>query len=137
MRTWQQAAASEGGPRAADATHVPAQEMAAAFAEGRPVLKAGGYQVHASRREGPGIAELHRRDVDVFHILEGSATIVLGGTIVDAQELDPREVRGPSIQGGREQQLSAGDVLVIPAGVPHWFREVRPPFRYFTVKVSE
>lgn len=126
-----------GSGQASETTHIPAAEMKAAFAEGRPVLKADKYQVHASRRQEPGIAELHRRDTDVFHILEGTATIVLGGEIVEPRELDAFEVRGSAIRGGREQKLAAGDVLVIPPGVPHWFRDIAPPFRYFTVKVTD
>lgn len=130
-------ASADQGTETLAATHLAADVMKAAFNEGRPVLKAEHYQVHASRREAPGVAELHRRDTDVFHILEGSATIVLGGSIVDAREIDPLEVRGTSIEGGKAQRLAPGDVLVIPPGVPHWFRDVEGPLRYFTVKVSQ
>lgn len=117
-------------------THLSAAHMNEAFAEGRPVLRAEGYQVHASRRTEPGVAEVHRIDVDVFHILDGSATIITGGTVVDPKSLDKNETRGRAIEGGTPQRLAKGDVLVIPAGVPHWFQKVDGPLVYFTVKVT-
>ena len=93
------------------------------------------YQVHTSRRDGPGEAELHEQDTDVFYIREGTATFVTGGSIVDPKSTGPGEVRGPRIAGGEAHHMSKGDVIVVPHGTPHWFREVKAPFTYFTVKV--
>jgi mannose-6-phosphate isomerase-like protein (cupin superfamily) len=116
--------------------HVPASEVSAALAKGRPLVETAGYKVHASRRDGPGIAELHRRDTDVFYVLEGAATIVTGGEVVDGKTTTADEVRGPSIKGGKPQRLAKGDVLIVPQGVPHQFTAVDAPFLYFVVKAS-
>ena len=98
-------------------------------------LAAGpGFTVNASRRDGPGEAELHVTDTDIFYVLEGSATVVTGGQIVGAHEVSPREVRGSAIEGGSVNQISKGDVLTIPEGVPHWFKVVKAPFRYYVIK---
>lgn len=59
-----------------------------------------------------------------------------GGNIVDRRVTGVGEVRGTGIEGGDIRQLSKGDVLIIPAGVPHWFKEVPGPFHYFVVKVQ-
>jgi mannose-6-phosphate isomerase-like protein (cupin superfamily) len=99
-------------------------------------VETAGYKVHASRRDGPGIAELHRRDTDVFYVLEGAATIVTGGEVVDGKTTTADEVRGPSIKGGKPQRLAKGDVLIVPQGVPHQFTAVDAPFLYFVVKAS-
>jgi mannose-6-phosphate isomerase-like protein (cupin superfamily) len=115
--------------------HVPAADVTAALAKGRPLVETAGYKVHASRRDGPGIAELHFRDTDVFYVLEGTATIVTGGEVVDGKTAAD-EVRGPSIKGGRPQRLAKGDVLIVPEGVPHQFTEVNAPFLYFVVKAT-
>jgi len=95
------------------------------------------YKIHASRREGPGIAEIHTRDTDIAYILQGSATLVTGGTVRDAKEIGPEEIRGPTIQGGETRRVVVGDVVVIPNGVPHWFKEVEAPFLYYVVKVRQ
>ncbi|NJL29694.1 MAG: cupin domain-containing protein [Thermoanaerobaculia bacterium] len=117
--------------------HFPAEQVRAAFATGKVLLANPAYQVHASLREQPGEAELHALDTDVFFALEGEATVVLGGTILEPRQLSPTETRGTAIEGGEDHRLAPGDVLVIPAGTPHWFRDVRGPMRYYTVKVPE
>jgi quercetin dioxygenase-like cupin family protein len=90
--------------------------------------------VHASRREKPGMAEIHTQDADIVHVLEGTATIVTGGSVMNAKEIAPDEFRGEAITGGTERRLAKGDVIVVPAGVPHWFKEVSAPFLYYVVK---
>jgi hypothetical protein len=112
-------------------------EVQAAFAKGMPLIEVGDYKIHASRREGPGMAEIHTRDTDIAYVLRGSATLVTGGTAVDVKEIGPEELRGSAIQGGETRQLQVGDVVVIPNGVPHWFREVQAPFLYYVVKVRQ
>jgi glc operon protein GlcG len=113
------------------------RQVQAAFAKGQPLLEVVDYKIHASRREGPGAAEIHTRDTDIAYVLEGSATLVTGGTVVEAKETGPEELRGPGIEGGTSRQLVAGDVVVIPNGVPHWFKEVKAPFLYYVVKVRQ
>jgi glc operon protein GlcG len=116
--------------------YVPAERVRAAFAKGEPLREQGDLKVHASRREGPGQAEIHARDTDVIHVLEGHATIVTGGRVVEPRTVAPDEVRGAGIEGGDSRALAPGDVLVVPRGVPHWFRSVPGPFTYYVVKVT-
>jgi mannose-6-phosphate isomerase-like protein (cupin superfamily) len=70
-------------------------------------------------RHRDGKAEIHARHADLFFVQSGSATLVSGGEIVDAQVTKPDEIRGKAITGGTEQPMRPGDVLHIPAGVPH------------------
>jgi quercetin dioxygenase-like cupin family protein len=116
--------------------YIPSSRVAAAFAKGEPLLETGSYKVHASRREAPGKAEVHVRDTDIIYVLEGTATIVTGGRVVEGSTTAPDEIRGSSIRGGVEQQLVAGDVFIVPNGVPHWFTRVQAPFRYYVVKTA-
>lgn len=123
-------------------TYIDSKMMAEAFAKGavligseENMMHAGrGYMVHASRRDKPGEAEIHTWDTDVVYVVDGTATIVTGGTAVDPKEIAPGEIRGKEITGGEARKLSKGDVMVIPNGVPHWFKEVKAPFLYFVVK---
>lgn len=119
---------------AAPVTQFDAQKVAAAFSKGVPLLEVDGYKIHASRREGPGVAEVHDWETDVLYVLEGSAIIVTGGTVVDPKVVEPGQIRGPRIQGGENRRVGKGDVMVIPAGTPHWFQDVQGPMTYFVVK---
>ena len=75
--------------------------------------------------------------VDVFLVLSGSATLVVGGTLVGGETVGPHEKRNGSIQGGVRQKLSAGDVVRIPARQPHQLLlEGSPELNYFVVKVK-
>ena len=119
---------------AAPVTQIDSVKVAAAFAKGVPLLEVDGYKVHASRRDGPGIAEVHDWETDVVYVLEGSATVITGGTVVDPKVTEPGQVRGSVIQGGESRRIGKGEVLIIPAGVPHWFKDVQGPLTYFVVK---
>ena len=87
--------------------HRPRPRSGAAFAKGMPLIEVGDYKIHASRREGPGIAEIHTRDTDIAYVLQGSATLVTGGTAVDVKPTAPEELRGTAIQGGETRKLDA------------------------------
>jgi glc operon protein GlcG len=93
------------------------------------------YMVHASRREKPGLAEIHTKDADIIYVLQGSATVITGGEAVDARNVAPDELRGSSIRDGQTRQIAKGDVVIVPHGVPHQFLEVTNPFLYYVVKV--
>jgi mannose-6-phosphate isomerase-like protein (cupin superfamily) len=100
------------------------------FAEG------GGWRVHVAERDVTGQAEWHDADTDVWYVIAGGATLVTGGTMVDAGETGPGERRGPSIRGGTEVAIAEGDVITIPPGVPHWVKAVNGRLRYLVVKVQ-
>jgi len=93
------------------------------------------YMVHTSRRDKPGLAEVHTLDTDIIYVMEGTATIVTGGTAVDAKEIAPNEIRGSRIEGGVTRQLSKGQVIIVPNNTAHWFKEVNGEFLYYTIKV--
>ena len=115
------------------------RQVDAAFAKGETLTQGksgqGIYRVLTARRDGPGEVEVHSLDTDVFYIVKGSATFVTGGKVVDGKKTAPDEVRGKSIEGGTPHHLSQGDMLIIPHGIPHWFKAVQPPFLYLVVKV--
>jgi quercetin dioxygenase-like cupin family protein len=130
--------ASQAGSRAASSpvTYLPAAQVTAAFEKGMPLIETDGYKVHASRREGPGMAEIHTRDTDIIYVLQGTATIVTGGDAVNAKMTADNELRGTSIAGGERRLLTKGDVFIVPNGVPHLFAETSNPFLYYVVKAT-
>lgn len=117
------------------ATFIDARTVAAGFEKGAVLVNTGSYMVHASHREMDGVAEIHRLDTDLIYVLEGAATFVTGGSVPDAKVTEPSELRGSAIVGGESRRVVKGDVIVVPAGVPHMFTEVRGPLNYYVVKV--
>lgn len=113
-----------------------ARSVDASFAKGGVLLNNGHYMVHTSRRDAPGMAEVHALDTDIIYVLQGTATFVTGGTVVDGKDTAPNEIRGSAVKGGDSRQLKKGDVVVVPNGTAHWFKEVSGPFLYYTVKVQ-
>jgi len=60
---------------------------------------------------------------------------VTGGKVVDGRSTGPGEIRGASIDGGTARKLGKGDVIIVPKGTPHWFKEVQGTVNYYVVKV--
>jgi len=90
-----------------------------------------------AHRETDGQPEWHETMVDVFFVESGSATLLVGGTLVGAQETEPHEKRNGTIQGGVKQKMSPGDIVRIPAKTPHQILlDGSREFTYFVVKVK-
>ena len=115
-----------------------AAQVTAALQSGTPLLTGDGYDYRliGGRHNSPGMGELHKHETDVFYVVDGSATFVTGGTMIDPKEISPGEVRSQTIDGGEAHMLSQGDVIVIPAGTPHWFKDVPSMVHYFVVKIK-
>lgn len=110
-------------------------KVAESFAKGAILFDASDkYMVHTSRRDKAGVAEVHTKDADIIYVQEGSATFVTGGTMIDAKKTAPNEIRGKEIFGGETRTITKGDVIIVPAGTPHWFKEVPAPLTYYVVK---
>jgi mannose-6-phosphate isomerase-like protein (cupin superfamily) len=101
--------------------------------------------VYRSKTAGGAVAE-HDLVSEVYHIIDGSATLVLGSDITELKRrpADDRAVRllngpggnGVSIRGGATYQLKPGDVVIIPAGVGHWFTKIDDHIAYLMVRVD-
>ncbi|MES2694578.1 MAG: hypothetical protein V4773_13965 [Verrucomicrobiota bacterium] len=86
-------------------------------------------------RLADGVAELHREIADFFIVLEGEATLVTGGTLINASEKSVGELRATAIKGGEKRVLRAGDMAYIPSGVPHQLL-VKGRFAYYVIKAK-
>jgi len=118
------------------ATYFPKEKVDASFSTGAELYRPdGNYTIITSRRDSAGMVEVHEKDSDLIYVIKGSATFITGGTLSDGRKVADNEIRGNQLNGGVSQTLMAGDVVVVPAGTPHWFKEVQAPFLYYTVKV--
>lgn len=129
------AVSSTGAQQPAQVTYVPAEKAGAAFSGGGRLAAGPDYSASVLRRTAPGQSEVHVKETDIFYIVDGEATFVTGGTMIGAKETRPDQLLGTGIEGGQVHQLKKGDFIVIPAGVPHWFKEVPASVNYYTVKV--
>ncbi|MGH6689269.1 MAG: heme-binding protein [Gammaproteobacteria bacterium] len=118
-----------------DVTFIDGKTVASGFAKGTVLVNSGNYMIHASHREQDGIAEIHTLDTDLIYVLDGMATFTTGGRVPDARATEPNEFRGSAIVGGESRRVAKGDVIVVPAGVPHMFTEVQGALNYYVVKV--
>jgi glc operon protein GlcG len=116
-------------------TFIDSQMVATGFQKGTVLVNMGNYMVHASHREMDGVAEIHTLDTDLIYMLDGSATFTTGGSVPDAKPIEPNELRGSTIVGGESRRVVKGDVVVVPAGVPHMFTNVQGSLNYYVVKV--
>ena len=116
-------------------TYLPARKVRQAYAKGMNLVRAANYKVDASHRDGPGVVEVHTKDTDIIYMLEGTATLVTGGKLVDGKVIEPEEIRGRDTVGGESREINQGDVIVIPNGTPHWFKEVKGTVNYYVIKV--
>ena len=117
--------------------YIPHDKVTATMAKGGAIIEdKGGLRVLAQRR-GTGEVEVHKKTNHVFIIVEGEATFITGGTLVDSKETAPNEVRAKSSQGGQTYHLTKGDVITIPANTPHWFKEIpTETIAYYAVNIE-
>lgn len=116
-------------------TYVGHEKVATALAKGGPLVSAKDLLVLCAHRTEAGKAEMHEKQTDVFYIVEGDATFITGGRMLGGKKDKPGQWLGTGIEGGEVHHLSKGDVIVIPAGIPHWYKEVPHSVTYYVVKV--
>jgi mannose-6-phosphate isomerase-like protein (cupin superfamily) len=125
-----------GGGVPAAVHYIGHDKVTEVMSKGGPIVSDPGLVVLAQRREA-GLVEYHDHTNHVFVMVEGEATLVVGGTMVDPKRTAPDQMRAPSLQGGTTWHLSKGDVITIPAKTPHWFREVpTKTVAYYAVNIE-
>jgi mannose-6-phosphate isomerase-like protein (cupin superfamily) len=115
------------------------------------MIAAGGYNVgigvlYRAKGISPSGSSSHDKVTEIFQLIEGSGTLVTGGDIVNPQRREGTSelvsgvsgpgISGTAIQGGTSRQVSKGDMVVIPAGTPHWFSVVDEPIKLTVVRVD-
>jgi mannose-6-phosphate isomerase-like protein (cupin superfamily) len=115
-----------------------ADSLPAGAATSRQLTRWDGLSDMISRRDSLGIHERHEGFTDIFVVQRGRATLRYGGTADGEKGAGTGEWRGGTIRGGTEKEIRTGDIVVIPAGIPH---QLLPPagesFYYFVFKVAK
>lgn len=118
-------------------SYVDHAKVSAALAKGGPLVSAPELSllVSGSHRDKNGQVEVHDKETDVIYVVDGGATFVTGGKMMNGKTTKAGQWLGESIEGGETHQLAKGDVIVVPAGTPHWFKTVPGTVSYYVVKV--
>ena len=116
-------------------TYVDHEKVATAIANGGQLATGSDFAVSIAKRTSAGQVEIHDKETDTFYVIDGEATFVTGGTMLGGRVSRPNQQLGTDIQGGQSHHLVQGDVITIPLGTPHWFKEVTKPITYYMVKI--
>lgn len=130
LQSSSRAAEGKGGP-----TYVDSQKVLDNFGKANLLVPGdGAYEVQTNRRVKNGNIEIHVKETDIFYVVGGSATLLVGGTAVEPRETRANQMTAKDIENPEIHELKKGDVIVIPAGTPHWFKQVNGTIDYLVVK---
>ena len=103
-----------------------------------PIANEDHYRINVVRRGSPGVAMAHAtgpaKGTEVHYIIDGAATVVTGGTLVRPATAATKGAGSSTIEGGQTRHVTKGDVIVIPAGTPHWYKDVEGSVTYLEVR---
>ncbi len=118
--------------------YVAHDQVEATMKKGGQIIGDNGLVVLANRAVQRN-AELHDKTNHIFIIVEGEATFVTGGTLINPRATAPGQTRADGIEGGQSHQLSKGDVITIPANTPHWWKDTSKTgsVGYYAVNIEQ
>jgi quercetin dioxygenase-like cupin family protein len=117
-----------------NATQMTADEVNAAIAKlgnDRPsasvrVFSMAPYSIGVEHRTKQAqTASVHETDAELFYVIDGTATFLTGGKLIDPTR-NGSNLSGKGVEGGTPHKLNKGDFIIVPAGVPHWFQIESP-----------
>ncbi len=118
--------------------YVAHDQVEATMKKGGQIIGDNGLVVLANRAVQRN-AELHDKTNHIFIIVEGEATFVTGGKLINPRVTAPGQTRADGIEGGQSHQLSKGDVITIPANTPHWWKDTSKTgsVGYYAVNIEQ
>jgi len=82
------------------------------------------YTVNLEYRASVGPAAVHEKEIEMFYVVDGSATMITGGKLKDEKRNNADNLGGTGIEGGDSREVAKGDFFMVPAGVPHWLSQI-------------
>lgn len=89
-----------------------------------PIVQMAPHRANLEYRVSVGPASVHETEAELFYVLEGSGTVVTGGTLKDERRTNPQNLTGSGIQGGDSRKVTKGDVILVPEKTPHWYSAI-------------
>ncbi len=125
----------KGGPQP-DHTYTSAKEVVAMMAKAKSerkqdqatfiqnLLRLAPYSANLEYRGGVGPAAQHEQEAELFYVIDGSGTLVTGGTLVNGKRTNAANLTGTAIANGKSQAVAKGDFFIVPENTPHWFSKI-------------
>src|SRR5579864_6804642 len=88
------------------------------------ILHLAPYNANLEYRAAVGPAAVHEKEAEVFYVIDGSATLVTGGKLVNEKRANAENLNGTGIEGGQSQAVAKGDFVIVPENTPHWFSAI-------------
>jgi mannose-6-phosphate isomerase-like protein (cupin superfamily) len=92
----------------------------------QPIVALAPYSANLEYRVG-GLnapASTHDKDAELFYVVEGSGTVVTGGSLQNERRTNADNASGTAIEGGTSRRIAAGDFVLVPEKTPHWFTQI-------------
>jgi mannose-6-phosphate isomerase-like protein (cupin superfamily) len=117
-------------------TYASAADVAALLAkakaehkDGQPIvvesiLRLAPYGANLEYRTSVGPAAVHEKEAEMFYVIDGSATLVTGGKLINEKRNNAENLGGTGIEGGKSQAVAKGDFVIVPENTPHWFSAI-------------
>jgi hypothetical protein len=97
-----------------------------------------GHSVYLALRTKTGAAEIHETESDIQIGVTGTATLVVGGELIEPRQLPRKQQQGSGIKGGTRYPVGPGDIEHVPAATPHLLIiEPGKPYLYLLIKLDE
>lgn len=91
----------------------------------QPIVRLAPYAANLEYRPAVGPAAIHEKEAEIFYVVDGAATLVTGGKLVNEKRTNPDNLNGAAIENGQSQAVAKGDFFIVPDGSPHWFSEIK------------
>jgi mannose-6-phosphate isomerase-like protein (cupin superfamily) len=88
------------------------------------VVQLAPYMANLEYRASVGLAAVHEKEAELMYVVDGSGTIVTGGTLANQTRTNPTNLTGTAIDGGTQQKIAKGDFIFIPENTPHWISAI-------------
>jgi mannose-6-phosphate isomerase-like protein (cupin superfamily) len=88
------------------------------------ILSLAPYNANLEYRGAVGPAAVHEKEAEMFYVIDGSATLVTGGKLVNESRTNPENLTGTAIENGKSQAVAKGDFVIVPQNTPHWFSAI-------------
>jgi mannose-6-phosphate isomerase-like protein (cupin superfamily) len=123
-------------PASATKTYSSAADVVALMAkakaehkDGQPIvaeriLQLAPYSANLEYRTSVGPAAVHEKEAELFYVIDGSATLITGGKLVNEKPSTADNLTGTGIEGGKSQAVAKGDFVIVPENTPHWFSAI-------------
>jgi mannose-6-phosphate isomerase-like protein (cupin superfamily) len=89
-----------------------------------PIVQAAPYRANLEYRAGTAPASVHEKEAELFYVIDGSATIVTGGSLTEERRTNPDNRTGTGITGGTPRRITKGDFVLVPDNTAHWINGV-------------